>query len=294
VFPKYKKALFCLSRAETLAAGDNDFQTAGEAALSQGGMEPDQQKKLTHLQRATDYFLQVERADLATRAANARVRASRSASDVLASRLIAAKARYQSGDEVKALDEMREIAAQADRSKVRLGEDYAVIAAETNFLIADDDRLQFEDYNLFDRGGDPISHINQKAKYFENLARNLDKVARLEVPEWSSQARYNLASAAEQFAQDVLTVKTKSDSKLGPKAQDKLNQTAQRLQRMAKRYFGENLLARNRNPALYRDNPWVKKSMFRLAAYQKLDEKPQFEEELQASLRLDIPQNWSL
>jgi hypothetical protein len=293
-YPKFAKVDFCLQRAEALSVADDDYETAGQATLLLGKRASNPTKRLQYFESSSVYFMKAERADLASSAASERLKSSKDAKDVYHSRLIAARTKYDAGDEATALTELRDLAEQLERSKARLGDRYVELASETNFLIAEDERLQFEDFNIFEREGTPVSNINQKAKYFETMAKLYDRVARLDAPNWAVQARYHLGDAAETFSRDVLAAKTKSETPLSTATAEKLDETAQRLRRLARKYFGENLLARNRNPAAYRDNAWVKKSTLRLAAFQKIDEKPKYEEELQASLQLDIPQNWSL
>jgi hypothetical protein len=293
-YPKFAKSDFCLQRAEALSVADDNYETAGHAALLLGKRSTDSAKRLKHLESSSIYFMKADRPDLANDAAAERLRSSKDFKDVYHSRLIAARTKYEAGDETAALEELRDLSEQLERSKTRLGDRYPILASETNYLLAEDERLQFEDFNIFERGGAPISNINQKAKYFEAMAKLYDRVARLDAPTWAAEARYNLGDAAESFAKDIQAAKTKAENPLSAATSKKLDETSQRLHRLARKYFGENLLARNRNPAAYRDNAWVKKSTLRLAAFQKIDEKPQYEEELQASLQLDIPQNWSL
>jgi hypothetical protein len=293
-FPEHKRSVTCLKKAEALAVGEDDYTTAGHAALILGDRSKEQSLRIGNYARAGEHYLQANEPEFALKAASRRLATSKAPSDKIAAEIQSATIRYDSGDEVKALQDYQTIASRIERSKGSLGDSYPQLAALANSKLAEEDLAQLEDFDINTRDTPVQTSINTKAKYFEAMAKRFDTVARLDVPGYSSKARFEIANAAELLSQDILTAQNKYTDQMNNKSRSDLSATSEKLRRMAQRYYSENVLARNRNPGAHRNDPYIKKSTLRLSAFQKTEAKPEFEEEMESAVRLDVPQSWSL
>jgi hypothetical protein len=136
--------------------------------------------------------------------------------------------------------------------------------------------------------------IAQKSRFFEDLVSAYDKAAAAGNPRWSAQARFELASAAETFADEIASIPSKSEKGVTLKSQNRFNATIERLSALAKKYHGSNVLAARKDPARYRDNEWIKKSTLRLSGDNSDKPETRHKDVLPASYQDNLPSEWSL
>jgi hypothetical protein len=295
-FPTHPRAMASLSRAQNLALAENDHDTAAEAAELYGDRASSRDEKLASYEQAVGYYDEAGESEKAIRAAQKRRAVAGAVSaEGMRSDLMVAETMYDGGNESKAINSMKALSQKAERQKEKMSPDvYAEVAGKTNFLLGEEARTQFEDFKISERGGSLIDRVAQKSKYFDVMAKRYDLAAASNHPEWGSRARYELAVAAESFADEMASLQVKPQGTQSDRSQKKYQDTAERLKKLAKRYYSTNLLARNRNPDLFKGNEWIDKSAVKLTGYGESDNRPKLEQSLPSAVHLDMPYQWSL
>ena len=124
------------------------------------------------------------------------------------------------------------------------------------------------------------------------MVARYNQAATANSPKWSSQARFRIASAAHDLADDIHSIPVKTQAKLSPTTKEKFKLQADRLRRLAKKYYSANLLARRKEPQRYRSNPWIKKSAVRLKSFTQFEYRPSQDYATPSALSMDLPQQW--
>ena len=153
---------------------------------------------------------------------------------------------------------------------------------------------QVSDFRIKERNGPVAGNIAQKSKYFEDLVQAYDRAAATGDPRWSTEARYQLATSAENFADEIAAIPTRGNEAVTTKSQNRYQATIDRLQAMAKKYHSTNVLSARKDPAKFKDNEFVKKSSLRI--YGEVSDNPEarHKELMPASVQENMPLNWSL
>lgn len=73
-----------------------------------------------------------------------------------------------------------------------------------------------------------------------------------------------------------------------------LKEQSNRLKRLAQKLYSDNLLEKNRRPHEYRSNPWIKKSIIKLAKRAEDKALKIDDEKLPYSIGSFIPLQWSI
>jgi hypothetical protein len=202
---------------------------------------------------------------------------------------------YKSGSEQEGLDDLQILAKKLDKERAKLSAaDYAAIAGETHVLLGDEARRRFDDFRLAERGGTLNSNIALKSRYFEELSSQYDRAAAAGDPRWASEARYQLATSAEAFADEIAAVPAQTGEAVTLKSQNRYNATIQRLQALARKYHSTNVLVARRDPARYQDSEWVKKSSLRISGEMSANPDAHHKELMPASYTPSLPSDWSL
>lgn len=264
-YPGYEKTLVSLGRAEKLASADENWALAGKAAVLQAKLQPDNQQKMNALERASQAFAKADQPKKSLEAAQQRQSIAKDDNDKLVAQLALAKAQMDAGLDEQALKTYGQIASRTDNARDDLEpKTYEGLKGESNFYLAEEERSAFEDFDMIERQGDLRGNFAEKLKRFEKMALLYDKSASSSDPEWSARSRFALGEMAEKFALDI-TAATRSERKdISPGLRGEFDDAQKRLQAIAKKSFGTNLLQANRSPRLYRDNVWVKKSSIKL------------------------------
>jgi hypothetical protein len=291
----HARSLTSLQRAEKLALAEGDFALAAQAASVQAERARNETTRLADYARAVEHLGKAKNPGAALNVARRRWRNSKGEGEKLKSQLLVARTTYEAGSEQEALDEITIVAKQADRSRGQLSaEEYAAISSEANFLLGEESRRRFEDFRILERSGAVSANIAQKSRYFEDLVSAYDKAAAAGDPGYSPQARYRLAEAAETFADEIAAVPNQAENGLTVKAQSRYQATIQRLQELAKRYHGANVLAARKAPRVYRDNEWIKRSTLRLSGDTAVRDTIRRRDEAPMAIDAALPSEWSL
>lgn len=290
--PKHSRVDVALERAESLAVADEDFTSAARALTLKGDKATDRTERLSSYAKACDYRIKAGTLESALAIAQKRKVESKTEDEKLDSEILLAKVRYAQGDKQTAVDDMDSIAKQVERNKFKLGDRYAGLAARSNEFLGDDLRDKFSEFRLAEKK-DLNKAVEEKSAMFTEMAVRYDRVASLDQAEASPRARFLLASSANEFADELSGLPTRTGEPLTLKSQTRFNQNISRMRDMAKRYHSNNILAKQRSPQFYSKSEWVKKSAIVLSAGGDPAIRDSKEQTTSAT-HVEVPQQWSL
>lgn len=289
--PRHPRSAVSLERAEKLAVADENFKQAAESRLLAARNTTNTEQKLAALAEASEYQIKANNLEGALATASQRTRESKTDAARLESEALLAKVRYANGDKQTAIDDMDSIAKQVERNRLKLGDRYPAIAALVNQFLADDLRQKFSEFRLSDRRNLGEA-VEAKSEIFASLSSRYDKVASLDQTEASPKARYLLATAANDFADELAGLPARSGEPLTLKSQNRFNQNITRLRDLAKRYHSNNILAKQRSPQLYAQSEWVRKSALILSSNGD-DAVRDARDQTTSAAHMEVPQQWS-
>jgi hypothetical protein len=296
-YPRHARAATSLQRAEKLALAEGDYALAAQAAAAQGEQAAKEADRLAHYGRAVEHLEKADNPDKALSLARKRLRSSGSVGERLRSRLLVARTTYMAGSEQEGLDELAIIAKEVERSRNKLGADeYAALTGEANFQLAEEARRKFDDFRIVERGGPVAGNLNTKSKYFEELVSGYDKAAAAGDPRWAARSRYQLATAAQSFADEIAGIPNKTEENQTLRSQNRYKATVDRLQAMARKYLSTNVLAARKDPTKYKDNEWIDKSSRQLGGEDaaSLGGAAKRTEVVPTAVQDNMPLQWSL
>lgn len=293
-YPGHARASTSLDRAAKLGLAEGDYLLAAKAAELEAEQTQSSAERLKAFSRSVDYLEKAADPSRALAMARRRLRASRSTSERLSSRVLMARLTYQTGSEQEALDELEILPQQIEKAKGQMSaEDYANLHGEVNVLLGNEQKRKFDDFAILDRGGNIDGNIKQKSKYFEELVLYFDRAAAKGSPAWAAEARYKIATAADALASEISSVAVRSNLNLTFKTKSRYQVTIERLQELSRRYLSANILASRRNPTAFKDVEWVKRSSTRLSS--DLSEAPEkrYQEQLPSARSTNQINEWS-
>jgi len=294
-YPHYSRAATSLKRAEKLAVAEGDFALAAKAAATEGDQAKTEAQRLSNYGRASEYLNQDGHPDRALALARRRQRSSRTPAERLRSELLVERMTYKTGAEQEALDDLAITAKKITRARGRLArKDYSALASEAHFLLGEEAKRKFDDFRLSERGGSMARRISQKSTYFAGLVQEYDRAAAAGDPHWAAQARFQLASSAEAFADEIAGIPARTGQEQSYSSAKSYGATIDRLRKLARKYYSTNVMTANRDPARYRDNEWIKKSALRLTGQAAATAETSHRAVMPASVQDNLPLQWSL
>lgn len=295
-YRKHSRAFTSLKRAERLAIAENDFETAAKAASLQVRHLKKYQSKMDAYSRAYNHYKKTDNHEKAIAIAKRRLRVSRNIKDRLESELMVSNSNYALGYQVQALNSYKSIANRCKKNKRKLEKpDYGAIYGESNHHLGVEAFNKFRDFTILEREGSLQENINLKMKYFRELVNYFDLSVKAAHSEWSPASNYKIGEASELFANELHAIPLKTDKKLSVYEKDSLAEKTRRLKKLAETSFSKNLIYRRKNPNLFKNNIWVKRSTIKLSGYLNINsDLPEYEEELPNAIGQNIPSQWSL
>lgn len=154
---------------------------------------------------------------------------------------------------------------------------------------------RFSSYSLVDREGSTTDKIKTKERYYNDLKQEYTNAMASRHPEWSTRARYQLATAAQAFADEISMLPSKSGEKITYRSSTQYQKTAKAFSDYARKLHSENVLEAAKNPATYRENDWIRRSKMvvnggNYSEKEALDQ----HELLPVSFKNNLPAEWSL
>jgi tetratricopeptide (TPR) repeat protein len=293
--PTHPRAVTSLERAEKLALADNNFFMAGRAAQDLASHLKETPDRLAKLDAAIDYYMQGSAFAKARQTAEARLKNSHSVVEKLKSELALGRIRYQSGDVQVAIDDLDTLSKQIDRAKPELGNSYRRLASETNMILGEHALKLFQNTKLNGLKSNAAAQVDRKSRIFTDLTERLDKVARLEVADFSPKARFLVAQSATIFADEISSIPSRNGEPATLRNQTRFNQNVNHLRDLAQKYHGSNILAKQRSPQSFIRNEWIGKSAIALSNMSSSERSTRSVniDQLSTASSSDLPQQWS-
>lgn len=295
VDPTHPRAVTSLERAEKLALADNNFLMAGRAAQDLASHRKETPDRLAKLDAAIDHYMQGNAFAKAKQTAEARLKNSHSLVEKLKSELAIGRIRYQSGDVQVAVDDLDTLSKQIDRAKPELGNSYRRLASETNMILGEHALKLFQNTKLNDLKNNAAAQVDRKSRIFTDLTERFDKVARLEVADFSPKARFLVAQSATIFADEISSIPSRNGEPATLRNQTRFNQNVNHLRDLAQKYHGSNILAKQRSPQSFIRNEWIGKSAIALSNMSSSERSTRSVniDQLSTASSSDMPQQWS-
>ncbi len=294
-FPQYPKTGESLKRAEDLARAEEDFETAGQAALISLNLAKDDTIRKDALLRAADAFTQAKSWEEALSALQKSQKLARQVGSKLQIKLLTARLHAAKGDLTTALQLFREIAQEANQKQENMDLDtYRSLAGEAYFQLAESERRNYEAFEL-DESSELAPKVQAKGLRLEKCLEAYNKAIQTQDPQWASRSRYGAGQAADNMAQVVKSSVARSKYPIPESEAGRLKDQAQRWQGLAQQYFSQNLMARQKEPHRYKDSLWIERSAMKVAGYKAKDTDQGLTSavEIPTSLGPSQPYQWS-
>lgn len=296
-FPKHERAGASIERAEKLATADENYAAAATASRLKAAQNKEPTSKLSALDSAISYLLLAGDNAQAMTIAEQRKNQAKSNREKLQSEITLATVRYKSGDQQTAIDDLDSIDKQLERLKYSLGDAYKRMSAEVGLMLGDHAITSFRDQRIGDSKDDVANQVDRKSRMFSDIVSRLDKVASLDQPQFSPQARFKIAQMANEFADELTAIPARAGEPVTLKSQTRFSQNISRLRDLAQRYHGNNILAKRRAPQVYAKNEWITRSSLALSNASPDSVKNRTSaasvDQLSTSSSIEMPQQWS-
>jgi len=292
-YPRHSRAMTSLRRAESLAVSDNDFETAGIAAKLIADRSKKSSDKTASYARSAELFSKGENSTQYLAVADKNRKVAKTPTARISAELTYAKALHKDGKGTAYIKSLNKISRSLSVQKTKLDSSfYRGAHGEVHFLLGEESRAIFVDYNIYERGANLGENIRQKNVYYKNMVQHYSDVVNGNDPKWAPQARYLIAETSEDYADDLSGVSRSKLAGNGASLGDKSKKSSERLRRIAKKYLSNNLLERRKDPRQYVNNEWIKKSSIRLSGYGVIDDNESIDS-LPTASYTDIPTQWS-
>lgn len=285
--PKFSRTVASLQRSEELAAGEEDFRTAGRAAMIAATYKKDPEQKHEGLLHAAEYYAKEGDWQGSMNALTQAEKISGSPGLKMKTQLLMAKVWDGQGDREKALATYQSLAKNAEAMREDLDKQlYARIAGESNFLLAEAEAKRSHRVDELQESKEAVSQIRKKDDHIDRSLQYYNKAIAAQDPEWSSRARYGAATLAESMSHSIRN----AIAKRAVEGSDSLKEQATRWQTLAQQYHSQNLLARQKDPSL--NNSWIERSALKISGLQPIPESKS-SGDIPASLDTTQPYQWS-
>lgn len=294
-YPDFSKSKESSRRAEELALAEEDFSTAGRAALASLAFEKSEQRQQQILARASAHFTQAKSWNEAGEALNRSQKLARSYGTKLEVKLLLARLHGSKGDENESLALHRDIVNEGNKKQDDLEIDnFRQIMGEASFELAEKERRDFESMDISESQDLPAA-VQAKALRLERCLQAYNKVINIKDPDWASRARYAAGQATEGMAQSIKTALAKSRQAMANNEENRLREQANRWQGLAQEYFSQNILAKHREPHRFKDSIWMARSAMKVSGYKEKDSPSEGASQLEipASMGPSQPYQWS-
>lgn len=283
--PKFSRTVASLQRSEELASGEEDYRTAGRAAMIASSYKKDPEQKHEGLLHAAEYYAKDGDWDDSMKALTLAEKASNSPGLKMKTQLMMAKVWEGQGDREKALATYQKLAQEAESMREDLDKQlYSRVVGEANFLLGEAEAKR--SYRVDElESADAVSQIRKKDDHIDRSLKFYNKAIAADDSEWSARARYGAASLAEGMSQSIRN----AIAKRKVQGSDTLKEQAQRWQTLAQQYHSQNLLARQKDPSL--NNAWIERSALKISGLQPIPETKS--SDVPASLDTTQPYQWS-
>ncbi len=293
-FPRYARSPNSIQRAEDLAIAEDEYRTAGRAAMLAVQYQKNLDTRYASLVRASHHYKQTQAWDQALYALQEAQKIVKQPATRMKTNMEIARLMLAKGDQNEAAVIYRQLAQESSRRQENIDKStYQSIAGEANFQLAEFERQNFESLYTGNVDGIDSQRLQERAQRLEKSLEFYAKAIATQDPEWATRARYGAGQTAEKMSQSIrnsLASRSRSSRDADGPA---LNEQAQRWQGLAQEYFSQNLLARSREPHRYKDSVWIEKSAMKLSGIAPTSAKTEEKAEVPASVGTSTPYMWS-
>lgn len=292
-YPRYNRSAGSIQRAEDLAVAEDEYKTAGRAAMLAVQYQKNLDGRYAAYVRASGHYKQTQAWDQALVALNEAQKISRQPGTKLKTKMEIARLMLAKGDRDEAANLYRQLAQETARRQENIDKStYQAISGEANFQLAEFERQNFEAIAANPEDGVNSQKLEEKGLRLERSLQYYAKAIATQDPEWATRARYGAGQTAEKMSQSLRTALARRD-RSGDGDSRSLQDQAQRWQSLAQEYFSQNLLARNKEPHRYKDSVWIEKSAMKLSGMAPGGPKTEEKTEVPASVGTSTPYMWS-
>ena len=292
--PRHKRAGVALARAQRLASAEGRLLIAAKAAGLRAKQASSEKDKIKLYLEAMNYYIKEGAHQQALIAAQNSKKFAKTIAERLRGRLAIAERLHALEKTAEALKEYKAIAADAKRYKSQISTAvFAETYGKTNYLLGLEHYKDYQDFNSSSVSKVHLSYLNDKAKMFEKVTNYFTAAISSGHPEYRVMSRYLIGESAETLAYELKSaaIGRKADSRVGER---ELTLRSDKLYALAKQYYSDNILDNTRQPNLFYNNPYVKKSAIKVTGIMPDQSTSQSYESLPVAASDLIPQQWSL
>ncbi|WP_141731114.1 hypothetical protein [Oligoflexus tunisiensis] len=281
--PRHARSPNSIQRAEDLALAEDEYRTAGRAAMLAVQYQKNLDGRYDALVRASGHYKQTQAWDQALVALHEAQKISRRPGTKLKTKMEIARLMLAKGDREEATKLYKQLAQETARRQENIDKaTFQAIAGEANFQLAEFEKQNFEN----------VGPLEEKAQRLERSLAYYAKAIATQDPEWATRARFGAGQTAEKMSQSIRNVLAQRDRSRDDNSRS-LQDQAQRWQSLAQEYFSQNLLVRNKEPHRYKDSVWIEKSAMKLSGMAPGGPKTEEKIEVPASVGTSTPYMWS-
>jgi len=292
-YPRYNRSPGSIQRAEELAIAEDEYRTAGRAAMLAVQYQKNLDSRYAAMIRASGHYKQTQAWDQALYALQEAQKISRQPGTKLKTKMEIARLMLAKGDRDQAATLYRQLAQETAKRQENIDRaTFQSIAGEANYQLAEFERHSFEAIAASPEPGINEQKVEEKGLRLERSLDYYAKAIATQDPEWASRARYGAGQTAEKMSQSIRNVLANRDRPSDGDSRSMQDQ-AQRWQSLAQEFFSQNLLARNKEPHRYKDSVWMEKSAMKISGMAPGGPKTEEKAEVPASVGTSTPYMWS-
>ncbi|MCX6130939.1 MAG: hypothetical protein NTX25_18015, partial [Proteobacteria bacterium] len=211
-YPRFSRSSSSVQRAEDLAIAEDDYKTAGKAALLAVQYEKGLDSRYGAYVRASSHFKHEQAWDQAIAALQEAQRISKQASTRMKTKIEMARLLAAKGDAVEAQSIYRQLAQESMKNQENIDKSlYQAVNGEANFQLAEYEKRKFDALLMSDDENPTKERLKEKATLLEKSLALYGKAIASQDPEWASRARYGAGQSAEQMSQSIRSTLAKQE-----------------------------------------------------------------------------------
>ncbi len=293
-FPRYARSPGSIQRAEDLALAEDEYKTAGRAAMLAVQYQKSLDNRYACYIRASGHYKETQAWDQSLYALQEAQKISKQPGTKLKTRLEIARLMLAKGDSKEAAEIYRQLAQETARKQENIDKaTFQSIAGEANFQLAEFERQSFESLSTAGDEGLSAQRLQEKELRLERSLNLYAKAIATQDPEWATRARFGAGQTAEKMSQTIRNALARRERVNTNGDSQSMGDQAQRWQSLAQEYFSQNLLARNREPHRYKNSVWIEKSAMKISGMAQGGPKTEEKTEVPASVGTTTPYMWS-
>lgn len=290
-YPRHSRSGVSLERAEKLASSEGNYLLAAQAASLQSKRARNRKVKFEKARTSSLHFINAKKKSQAAEQAKLAESNAVTPADKMKAQLLRAEILFMQNKKGQAEDIAKTVAKAADRQKSKIGRtQWAEIKSGAALIRVKDKQDKFDQFHV--NPEDLNRSLSQKSILFEDMYDHYMTIISTESPAHSAKARFLLARASSDFAEEisgsVLTLESL------PHAQRQtLKEHANRLTAISKKLHADNILEKRKSPVKLKNDPWISKSSAALSS-ERGSKNSADEVALPTALNTTLPNKWSL